>query len=284
LELAGFAGGSYHHDGTRSGEALANARLHYSRSRAGAFSGGGIGSTWNIDGWRRLILGEAGVWARSDAGSVIASLSPVSVNDTTRYVDSQLSFAATRDRFDLSALGGYRFGSHLPTDLRGTKSWASFAATGWVTERIGVVAAGGTYPVDPTQGFPGGRFISLGIRLASLRRNAASLQNVSVQTATDAEVEANMDGFQAVRAAPGQESFRIHAPTAKSVEINGDFTGWVPTNLNRSGRGWWTLTLPVSEGTYQMNVRVDGGEWTVPQGLFSIKDEFGGVVGVLVVQ
>jgi hypothetical protein len=33
-----------------------------------------------------------------------------------------------------------------------------------------------------------------------------------------------------------------------------------------------------------MNVRVDGGKWVVPQGLQKKSDEFGGSVGVLVVE
>jgi hypothetical protein len=32
-----------------------------------------------------------------------------------------------------------------------------------------------------------------------------------------------------------------------------------------------------------MNVRVDGGRWLVPLGLLSMVDEFGGVVGLLIV-
>jgi hypothetical protein len=33
-----------------------------------------------------------------------------------------------------------------------------------------------------------------------------------------------------------------------------------------------------------MNIRLDGGPWTVPPGLLAMLDEFGGSVGLLVVQ
>jgi hypothetical protein len=33
-----------------------------------------------------------------------------------------------------------------------------------------------------------------------------------------------------------------------------------------------------------MNVRINGGEWTVPPGMLSMRDEFGGTVGLLVIQ
>jgi hypothetical protein len=33
-----------------------------------------------------------------------------------------------------------------------------------------------------------------------------------------------------------------------------------------------------------MNTRIDGGKWLVPQGLLSVSDEFGGAVGILVIE
>jgi hypothetical protein len=44
------------------------------------------------------------------------------------------------------------------------------------------------------------------------------------------------------------------------------------------------VTLPLRPGKYQMNVRIDGGKWIVPKGLLSMSDEFGGAVGLLVVE
>jgi hypothetical protein len=54
--------------------------------------------------------------------------------------------------------------------------------------------------------------------------------------------------------------------------------------MKAAGRDWWTVTLPLSTGAYQMNVRVNGGEWLVPPGLTPLKDEFGGTTGLLVVR
>jgi len=47
---------------------------------------------------------------------------------------------------------------------------------------------------------------------------------------------------------------------------------------------WWSVTLPLKRGNYQMNVRVNGGQWLVPPGLLSMVDEFGGTVGLLVIE
>jgi Carbohydrate-binding module 48 (Isoamylase N-terminal domain) len=287
LEVSGFGGGSYHHDGTRTGEAIANARAHFSGDRSGVFGGGGIGTTWNVGGWRRFLLGEIGAWARNAAGNAVVTLSPVSVDDTTRYVDGQVSFETARERFDFSAVGGYRWGSHLPVDLSGAKSWASFSATGWLTPVWGIVAAAGTYPVDPTQGFPGGRFVSLGVRLASARRAAPILQNYDLKAPPESAVAESAPAssvFRIVRDAQGHNAFRFYAPEATRVEMSGDFTQWAPISLQRSTDGWWSGEVPKAAGTYQMNVRVDGGQWMVPSGMLSMKDEFGGVTGLLVIE
>ena len=40
----------------------------------------------------------------------------------------------------------------------------------------------------------------------------------------------------------------------------------------------------LKRGKYQMNLRVNGSDWTVPPGLMSMIDEFGGTVGLLVVE
>jgi 1,4-alpha-glucan branching enzyme len=86
------------------------------------------------------------------------------------------------------------------------------------------------------------------------------------------------------RGAGDAVTVRVSVPGARTVEINGDFTNWTPVKLLPAGNGLWTSTLPLKRGKYQMNLRVDGGEWTVPPGLLSMVDEFGGNVGLLVIE
>jgi hypothetical protein len=287
-ELTGSSGGSTHQDATRTGEALANARVHFARSASGAFVGGGGGTTWDGSGWRRVLLGEIGAWADFQAGTALLRVSPASVDDSAKYVDGQLSLTWTRERLDVSALAATRWGSRLPFDPTGTRTWASVAVTAWATPVLGIVGAGGTYPVDPTQGFPGGRFISLGIRLASGRRNAltasTSPQIETAQTEVPGTASAAPDVFRAEARPQGVVLLMVHAPSAGRVEINGDFTGWTPVDLERMSEGWWTRALPIASGKYEMNLRVDGGGWIVPPGLLEMKDEFGGSVGLLIVE
>jgi hypothetical protein len=44
------------------------------------------------------------------------------------------------------------------------------------------------------------------------------------------------------------------------------------------------VTLPVSAGLHRFNVRADGGSWTVPLGYAVQSDDFGGSVGILIIQ
>jgi hypothetical protein len=148
------------------------------------------------------------------------------------------------------------------------------------------VGSGGTYPIDPTQGFPGGRFVSLALRLAT---NGVRSQPPVPSTDNDARPEraaAALTGFSARRDSPSTVTLTASAPGVEAVEITGDFTNWVPVRL-APGNGTtdsWSVTLPINPGKYGMNIRINGGPWAVPPGLLSMLDEFGGSVGLLVIQ
>ena len=105
-ELAGVAGGSTHQDGTKTGQVIANLRIHSMRTRAGLFAGAGGGGTWDGSAWRRLLLGEVGGWVQNGLGTALLTISPVSVNDSIRYVDGQLALSRTLRGVDLSLLAG----------------------------------------------------------------------------------------------------------------------------------------------------------------------------------
>jgi hypothetical protein len=64
----------------------------------------------------------------------------------------------------------------------------------------------------------------------------------------------------------------------------GDFTDWQPVALTHTGAGAWEIRLPLTPGVHRVNVRVDGGAWSVPAGARREESEFGGVVGVVVVR
>jgi hypothetical protein len=173
-ELVGSAGGSAHQDGTRTGELLARARVHFVKRSWGAWAGGGGGRTWDGEVWRDMIVGDGGIWARAGATTLLLTAAPAVVDDTIRYTDTELAARWVSPRVEIGGVVGARAGRGLPTVAGSTRAWGSVSATLWLRERLALVAGGGSYPVDFTQGYPGGRFIQAGLRMAIGRDNASS--------------------------------------------------------------------------------------------------------------
>ena len=282
-ELGGFAGGSSHSDGTRTGEVLGNLRLHFQRAASEIFVGAAAGRTSFGDGSQRILLGEAGLAARLQDVDATLTVSPIAL-DSIKYTDTQLSLSWTRRSFDFEGVLGFRVGDQL-TDLGATaRTWGSLSAVGWLTPHLAAVLSGGTYPIDPTQGFPGGRFLSASIRFA-LGNNRVNVAKATETLPNGVTADAPVvERFSWERSPTGDVVLRVFAPRAQTVEVTGDFTKWTPVQLSPANAGSWAITLPLAPGKYQMNLRINGGSWVVPPGLLSMADEFGGSVGLLVVE
>lgn len=289
-ELAAVAGGSSNADGATTAQALGVARAHVMRATGGVWLGGGGGRVWDGFLWRTTLVGEGGAWALRGPLVAVATVTPTRVADTIRYTDSQLAGRLALAHFEFGAAAGVRTGRRLPAYGGPATSWGSVSATAWVAPWAGLVATAGTYPVDLTQGFPGGRFVAVALRIGSRGARAITAGTPRTGTQTGAgsaeSEEAARAGVRAFRTADVGQRLRIEvlAPAARRIEVAGDFTSWTPVALRRSTDGWWTVTLPVARGTYQTNLRVDGSRWVVPPGLTAVRDEFGGTVGILVVR
>lgn len=288
-ELIGSAGGSAHQDGTRTGELLARARLHFIKRSWGVWAGGGGGRTWDGDVWRDMVVGDAGIWARAGASTLVLTAAPAVVDDTIRYTDTELAARWVTPRVEIGGVVGARAGSGLPTVAGSTRAWGSVSATLWLREHLALVAGGGSYPVDFTQGYPGGRFIQAGIRMAIGRGIASQTGARSREAGAEGGSRSGhgsaggaITAFATEHGAGDDVTLRVRAPEARTVEIAGDFTSWEPVPLSRGSDGWWTATLPIPEGTHQLSVRLDGSAWVVPPGLVTITDE-SGVSALLVV-
>ena len=276
MELGGSGGGSSHSDGTATGQVLGTGRLYLNAKRGGAWIGAGVGQTSDGATWRGLAQGNLGAWMASDATAGILTVLPTSVEGSIRYTDAMVTVQRYLARMELSASLGSRFGDPIPS-LVSDRVWGHASATAWLAPGVGIVASGGTYPVDFTQGFPGGRYVSLALRL----QRARTRPDVA---ATPAAASASMvRAFQARRAG-AQLELRVLAPNARSVEIAGDFTRWEPVALRPEGNGWWSTSRAMSAGAHELSVRADGGAWEAPPGLVAVRDEFGGHAGVLVVR
>jgi hypothetical protein len=294
MEFASSMGGSSHQDGTRTGQAVATARAHIMGSGVGTWGGAGFGRTWDGATWRGVREFEAGAWLRSGNFTALASVTPTAVQDTIRYTDVQIAVRYPANALELGFTTGARSGS-VGSAVGGTsRAWGSVSVIDWLASRLAVVASAGSYPVDLTQGYPGGRFVSLALRIASRdtraieRTSASTTASASVSQsaapAADAPREAAALAFELRTTADNLRTLRVDAPSARGVELNGDFTYWQPVRLTRDRDGWWGVTLPITRGTYQVNIRVDGGHWVAPPGLLTSTDEFGAIAGILTIE
>jgi hypothetical protein len=291
LELAAQLGGSTHQDGTRTGQAIGFTRAYIMGNGSGAWAGGGAGRSWDGAIGRNVRQGELGAWLEQRGVTALASVSPVIVQDTIRYTDLQAAVRYPMDRVELGFSVGTRSGSVGPVVGGTSRTWGTVSVLTWLTPGIALVGSAGNYPVDLTQGYPGGRFVSLALRLASRNTRQAeraastsSSSDTPLTVAAEATNTAGVSGFVVGQARGGSRILRVQAASAGTVEVNGDFTHWKPIQLSRAADGWWNVTLPIATGTHQLNVRVDGGPWVVPPGLLSTTDEFGGIVGILVIE
>lgn len=278
-ELAGTLGGSTHEDGTRTAAVTGAGRLHLDGANAGVWLGAGAGTTSDGFVWRGIRQGEGGLWVGSGPGSLTLAVFPTSVDDSIRYTDLSAQGSWHSGRLELDALLGSRAGAHLPTIASNATTWGSATAAFWTFSRAAIIASGGTYPVDYTQGFPGGRFASIGVRIALTHRPAdASATDVAFPSA-NATADFRVDPI-----ARGMTVIHVHAPNARTVEMMGDLTAWQPRRLARGSGGWYTVALAATPGSSQLVLRIDGGEWNPPPGLPTVRDEFGGTTGVVVIQ
>lgn len=284
-EFEGSAGGSTHNDGARTGQVLASLRAHAMGANQGVWLGAGAGGAWDGSIWRSVRQGEAGAWARIGSAIASASATPVIVDDSIKYTDAQLSASFNLPIVELSASGGFRSGSNLPTMGGNAKSWGNVSVTGWIMSRVAIVASAGTYPVDFTQGFPGGRFASLSLRLGQRRFPPTASSSHEISDISPVSRASSSENRLAVRNRGGStQELRFTSATAKTVEVMGDFTGWQPVRLSNDASDVWTGSFRIGRGIHEVNVRIDGGSWRAPAGLPSKKDEFGGSVGVLIIE
>ena len=293
IELAG-SGNATAYRATRTAQALGQARIHVHGDSIGGWLGAGRGASRYGARWQPHTLLDAGAWARSRGLTSSIALSSatytfldstrVSVpNDAggtdTRYsrltrtgylTDAVVTVAAAHGPLDFELLAGFRPIAQYASDRR----WAMVTATAWLRSNVAIVATAGRQPENPLQNLAGLRYAALSIRLGGRARARQAVPDDARSGATDFAIVAN---------GPGTLGIYVQAPEATSVEVAAAFTGWTPRALSRVGRELWVLTLPIAPGTYDVMIRIDGGEWTPPPGVPAFDDEFNGRVGRIVI-
>lgn len=280
-ELLGVGSGTAHQYGTSTGEMRGVGRLHLRKSRTGLWLGGGAGAAHDGDSSRALRTLEAGAWLSLGEAVAVASVTPATLEGSRKYTTTEASLWLPADRLELGLHGGVRsadssFGQNWAA------TWINASAVFWLTRAAGVAVAAGTYGGSPLQGYDGGQFFTVALRLANGRPRSYSAIESSTRAPVRAAASSAVTGFS-VTSARGRSTIRVHAPSARTIELSGDFTMWQAVLLQREGGGWWSVTLPLRPGSYEVNLRVNRGQWIVPPGLLVVRDPIGGSSGRLLI-
>jgi hypothetical protein len=291
LELAGSAGGSVHKDGTRAGQLLGQTRLHWMRPSAGLWLGAGVALAARPAAWllanpggtttETTFAAELGGWARLGPAVLAASWSPTDAGGEGRWHDVEGAMRVVHGALELTGSAGLR---RWAGGMGVNEEWTALSGAVWLGEHVALVGGVGTYPQDVAQGLARGTYGSLAVRLATGRPGAPRLDRVGGERTLPEGLQPVVPAFETRAERAGRRIVEVEARDARSVELMADFTDWQPVPLQRGRDGRWSITLPVAPGTYRLNLRVDGGEWGVPPGLPTVADDFGGAVGLLVVE
>jgi len=259
---------------------LPQARVHFLDLQRGMWAGGGFGRTFDGEEWRTTLLGDVGAWVRQGSTVISTSLHPQQLQNGDLTSDLGATIERTFGGLSMSSTFGLRIGEANRVNV----GWASVAATFSINRRLLATASVGNYPEDLLQRLPGARFVSLSVRLPS----RSQFQRRDAGASTIAQPVIAQDGV-IIRIAPTDSArsahvVRVRAPASERVEIMADFTEWEPVTLVRTPEGVWEITLPIKPGSHRLNVRLDGGDWVVPTNAARVTDEFGGVVGLLLVR
>ena len=223
--------------------------------------GGSAGALRDVAGAERPAFG-AFLAARRQFGALnLETRAAATWSRTTRFTDVLGGGEWARGRLTVGLAAGARAG-----DLGGDALLQAHAELR-LLPTLALEASAGTFPRDLT-GFTSGRFVNAGLRIA-LAREPASRRTPPVVIEATAERTARVT---------------FDLPDADSVAIVGEWNQWQPAPLVRVARGRWQALLPLARGAYRFSLVVNGDRWVVPPGVPRLPDDFGGEVGVLVIE
>jgi hypothetical protein len=191
----------------------------------------------------------------------------------SRFGDLEGSLHWEVGAIELTAQMGRRFGNSYDV-TSDSRRWSTAMATIWLSDRIAIVGGGGRQPALPLRGLPARSFGMAGLELAYWPMSKTS---VPVSLPRSVLVKS----FEMRPASAGMHKIIIHVRGVETVDVMGDFSDWSPLMLQRRGRDLWELSVPMSPGMHQINVRVDRGAWMAPPGMPTMRDAFGGEVGLI---
>lgn len=312
LSVAGFANRELVNETFAVSKLGADMRLSYKTNRSGAWVGRELSRDDKSTAISSVPRGSAGVWHQWGSAVATISLSAFggteqTITSTTRKVPNPV-WATTppalrpdtlKDSMTVASVdssqrrrgwndaefsldwgtGRLAFrgivGARMLTAREPNEMWGQIQSTYALASDIALIASGGVHPSSAAYGVARARFMQLGVRIAP-----SALLKPRMPTG----VRPSAVAFEVTDADRGQRTLRIRVPSARSVELSGDFTGWKPVALHRGDDDRWEVTLPIAPGMHRVAIRVDGDAWTPPPGVTTVPDEFQGTVGIITVR
>jgi hypothetical protein len=204
--------------------------------------------------------------------SISETVSERSNVSSARWTSAEMRLDWRSESWRTSAVVG-----RLSTQTGAVAVWSRGEAEHRIGRRMAVLASLGTYPLPAS--------------LATQRTRWTSSLSLTAATGLLGHEPVDLPRGT-TSAAPflvvplGDARFRIilRLPGAGHVELASDLTAWRPVAMQRADGDRWSVDLSASPGSHGINIRIDDGPWITPAGLVADTDDFGGSVGVFVIQ
>ncbi len=285
LELSGSGGASRYATEPAAGHLLGGARFHLVGRRSGGWLGAGAGATFGDRAAGPVEVSLAG-WTVTGQVALVGAATHTWL-DGDRYLDLLGALRWTARGVEVEGRLGVRPWSESPERAGDpvTGVFGELTAQVPLGRRLTLSLGGGSYPSQPSRRVLGATYLSAGLRLRAFGRGAVAdpLFDAGLRSRRGSVEEPASARLEIAPAGPGRR-IRVQAPGARVVELMGDFTDWETVPLVEVAPGVWEVVLPISPGVHRLNLRVDGGSWLAPAGTRAEANEFGGVVGVVVVR
>jgi hypothetical protein len=283
---AGIAGATFSlRSAGKGGNVNIFGRHHIVDRNRGAWAGIGLAGTKRDGSRSNSSILDIGGWQR--VGPVFFGLSVAHLRSTDFRLMEDAgvitdNFDIRSDVIDAQANITARNGPHeftlTFTNRRGViESHASanaMSANGvlQLTDRLGLVAAGGRQLADPLRGLPQADIFAISARFALGPKPLPVMQRSPL---AHAEVIPVIGGG-------GELSVRVFASDTMIVDIAGDFSSWEPIPLVREG-AFFVARVELPPGKYRVAIRVNLGVWRAPRNLARVRDDYGGEAGLVVI-
>ncbi len=269
LGLEGVVAGTSRTDGAWTAAAQGIGELLWSRPQWGVGVGAGPAGGWIAnDAPVAAVRLRARAWWRSRGPDLQLSIEPTHF-PAAWFTDASVGAALERGPAIASIWTTARL-----SGVYGSTGAASAFVQLFVTPTIALELAGGSYLRDPYQGLPRAGFVTLGVRLHTAPR-MPRMPRVDPRAAKWSPLVPQLRGDSLV--------VRFRFDSVRAVAIAGDWNQWQPVLLRSLGASVWEGTLALKRGLYHFNLLVDGTDWVVPNGVATVPDGLGGMVGVLLV-